>query len=127
MTIFALIAHVPKAYLLLPPPGSIMRRWAGGDAILIIEIEDPVVTRIGISTWANTVYPHEKVIVYGSDTSSGPWDEICTIITDARVVGIYKMVYSDDFEYGEVAKRVNSNIYQNTNQDDIFNFNILLI
>ena len=69
------------------------RRWMSGDSILIIEIPDKTITRIGISTWANTVYPLEKVTVYGSDTYNGIYTELCTIECDARVIGTYTMSY----------------------------------
>lgn len=75
------------------PPGAMCRRWASGDSILIIEIPDKTITRIGISTWANTVYPLEKVTVYRSDTYDGIYTELCTIECDARIIGTYTMSY----------------------------------
>lgn len=109
------------------PPGAICRRWASGDSELIIKIPEHSISKIGISTWANTVYPHEKVIIYGSKNYK-EWTEICTIECDSRILGCYKMSY-------EIAKysvkntnveRFNSNLYKDSYLQETFDFNKLL-
>lgn len=105
--------------------GPACRRWASGDAILIIEIPDKLITKLGISTWANTVYPLEKVTIYGSYEPDSDWTEICTIDCDSRILGCYKMSYQN-VRYRTEPDRQNSNLYKDSYSQETFDFNKLL-
>lgn len=51
------------------------------------------ITKIGISTWGNNVYPTENVFIYASNTYNGEYIELGNIYVNTKTMGIYKMGY----------------------------------
>lgn len=74
------------------------RWWTSNPATcyFIAELDVTGITRIskiGITTWGNTVYPRENIVVYMSDKYNGTYKQIASLSLDSKTHGTSKMVY----------------------------------